>query len=126
MVDAIHELAEGRIGMIAFTSSPQVERLIAVARDAGLEAQMRDAFTRVRIAAIGPVVEETLRGQGVTTSCARTATSTSSRWCAPSQPPGARGESSLMSQRHRHQETTSIHKFQRPRSSLREFASSRA
>jgi uroporphyrinogen-III synthase len=66
VVDAIHKLAEGRIGMIAFTSSPQVERLIAVARDAGLEAQMREAFTRVRIAAIGPVVEETLRGQGVT------------------------------------------------------------
>ena len=65
VVDAIHGLAEGRIGMIAFTSSPQVERLVAVARDAALEAELREAFTRVRIAAIGPVVEETLRRHGV-------------------------------------------------------------
>ncbi len=65
VIDAIHMLAAGRIGMIAFTSSPQVERLIAVARDAALEAELREVFTRVRIAAIGPVVEETLRGHGV-------------------------------------------------------------
>jgi uroporphyrinogen-III synthase len=66
VIDAIHMLAAGRIGMIAFTSSPQVERLIAVARASALEAQLREVFTRVRIAAIGPVVEETLRRHGVT------------------------------------------------------------
>jgi uroporphyrinogen-III synthase len=65
VIDAIHMLTDGRIGMIAFTSSPQVERLISVAREAALEAQLRDVFTRVRIAAIGPVVEETLRRHGV-------------------------------------------------------------
>jgi uroporphyrinogen-III synthase len=59
-------LAAGRIGMIAFTSSPQVERLIAVAREAALEEQLREVFSHVRIAAIGPVVEETLRRHGVT------------------------------------------------------------
>jgi uroporphyrinogen-III synthase len=66
VIDAIGMLAAGRIGMIAFTSSPQVERLIAVAYEAGLEAQLREDFKRVRIAAIGPVVEETLRRHGVT------------------------------------------------------------
>ena len=66
VIDAIHMLAAGRIGMIAFTSSPQVERLIAVSRDGALEAKLREVFARVRIAAIGPVVEETLRGHGVT------------------------------------------------------------
>ena len=66
MIDAIHMLVAGRIGMIAFTSSPQVERLIAVARGAALESQLREVFTRVRIAAVGPVVEETLRRHGVT------------------------------------------------------------
>ncbi len=66
VTEAIRMLAAGRIGMIAFTSSPQVERLVEVARQAGLEAELREAFTRVRIAAIGPVVEETLRGHGVT------------------------------------------------------------
>ncbi|MGA2639141.1 uroporphyrinogen-III synthase [Methylocella sp.] len=66
VIDAIHMLVAGRIGMIAFTSSPQVERLIAVARGAALESQLREVFTRVRIAAVGPVVEETLRRHGVT------------------------------------------------------------
>lgn len=66
VIEAIWMLAAGRIGMIAFTSSPQVERLVAVAREAALEAQLREVFTRVRIAAIGPVVEETLRRHGVT------------------------------------------------------------
>jgi len=66
VIEAIRMLAAGNIGMIAFTSSPQVERLIAVAREAALEPQLREIFTRVRIAAIGPVVEETLRRHGVT------------------------------------------------------------
>ena len=65
VIDAIRSLAAGRIGMIAFTSSPQVERLVEVARKAGLEAELREAFARIRIAAIGPVVEETLRRHGV-------------------------------------------------------------
>ena len=65
VVGAIHAMAAGRVGMIAFTSSPQVERLFEVARQTELERQLREALTRVRIAAIGPVVEETLRRRGV-------------------------------------------------------------
>lgn len=60
----IRSLAAGRIGMIAFTSSSQVERLFEVAREAGLERQLHEAFARVRIAAVGPVVEETLYRYG--------------------------------------------------------------
>jgi uroporphyrinogen-III synthase len=66
VTEAIRMLIDGRIGMIAFTSSPQVERLVEVAREAGLEMELREAFRRIRIAAIGPVVEETLRSHGVT------------------------------------------------------------
>jgi uroporphyrinogen-III synthase len=66
VVDAIRGLVEGRIGMIAFTSTPQVERLVEVAREAGLLQQLTGALTRVRIAAVGPVVEEALRRHGVT------------------------------------------------------------
>ena len=63
---AIRELAQGRIGMIAFTSSPQVERLIDVARASGLEATLLAALTRRdAVAAIGPVVEEALRQHGI-------------------------------------------------------------
>ncbi|MBV8650327.1 MAG: uroporphyrinogen-III synthase [Alphaproteobacteria bacterium] len=75
VVDTIRALASGSIGMIAFTSSPQVERLVEVAREAGLTAQLGEAFTRVRIAAIGPVVEETLRRHGVAGTILRPETS---------------------------------------------------
>jgi uroporphyrinogen-III synthase len=68
VVDMIRALGSGKIGMVAFTSSPQVERLVDVAREAGLAAQLSEAFTRVKIAAIGPVVEETLRRHGFAAS----------------------------------------------------------
>lgn len=60
----IRDLTSGKIDMIAFTSSPQVERLFEVARETGLERELHKAFARVRIAAIGPVVEETLQRYG--------------------------------------------------------------
>lgn len=65
VAEAIGAMASGRIDMIAFTSTPQVERLVEVAREAGLAARLGEAFQRVRIAAIGPVVEEALRRHGV-------------------------------------------------------------
>jgi uroporphyrinogen-III synthase len=66
VADAIKGLIAGRIGMLAVTSSAQVERLLQVARDAKLEDALLLAFERVPVAAIGPVVEETLRRHGVT------------------------------------------------------------
>ena len=65
VVAAIEDMIAGKIDVIAFTSSPQVERLFAVAREAGLEAQLKGAFARVGVASIGPVVEETLHRLGV-------------------------------------------------------------
>ena len=62
---AINWIADGGIEMIAFTASSQVERLFAVARETGLEAKLRSGMTRVAVAAIGPVVEQTLRAHGV-------------------------------------------------------------
>jgi uroporphyrinogen-III synthase len=66
VADAIRSMIDGRTDMVAFTSSPQIERLLAVAEDAGLIAELRRAFdrvdlARVDIAAVGPVVEATLR-----------------------------------------------------------------
>jgi uroporphyrinogen-III synthase len=68
VAQAIRAMAAGEIGMIAFTASPQIERLMTVARDAGLEKVLADGFARTPIAAIGPVVEETLRRFGVTSA----------------------------------------------------------
>jgi uroporphyrinogen-III synthase len=67
VVAAIEDIIAGRIDVIAFTSSPQVERLFTVARDAGLEPKLKEAFTRIGVASIGPVVEETLHRLGIDT-----------------------------------------------------------
>jgi uroporphyrinogen-III synthase len=66
VLDMVSALASGRIDMIAFTSSPQVERLFEVAREAGIAKQFDEVLQHTRIAAIGPIVEQTLRLHGVT------------------------------------------------------------
>jgi uroporphyrinogen-III synthase len=63
---AIAEMAAGRVDAIAFTSSPQVARLVAVAREGGGEEQLRAGLARTLVAAIGPVVAEALAKIGVT------------------------------------------------------------
>jgi uroporphyrinogen-III synthase len=62
---AIESLAAGAVDMIAFTASPQVERLFAVARETGLEDALRSGLGRTPVAAIGPVVEEALHARGI-------------------------------------------------------------
>jgi uroporphyrinogen-III synthase len=57
----LESLAAGSVDAIAFTSSPQVERLFAVA-DA---ARVREALRHTLIAAVGPVVADALRRHGV-------------------------------------------------------------
>jgi uroporphyrinogen-III synthase len=63
--DAVRELlsqmAAGRIDIIAFTSSPQVDRLFAV----GGEDLCKAAFARTQVAAIGPVVVDALARRNV-------------------------------------------------------------
>jgi uroporphyrinogen-III synthase len=66
VVEAIRMLAEGTVGMIAFTSSPQVDRLVEVAAETGMEAELRRGLQQVPVAAIGPIVEEKLNEHGIT------------------------------------------------------------
>ena len=54
-----------RVDAIAFTSASQVDRLFQVAAEAGAEARLRAALTHARVAAIGPIVVETLQRHGV-------------------------------------------------------------
>jgi uroporphyrinogen-III synthase len=54
-------LAQGSVDAIAFTSTPQVERLFAAAP----AAQVRAALARTLVAAVGPVVAATLERHGV-------------------------------------------------------------
>jgi uroporphyrinogen-III synthase len=55
------QLAEGSIDAIAFTSSAQIDRLIAVVTEEGARA----ALANTLVAAIGPVVAEKLRRHGM-------------------------------------------------------------
>lgn len=57
----VDRLREGRIDAIAFTSSAQIERLMAVAS----EEAGRSALANTLVAAIGPVVADTLRRHGI-------------------------------------------------------------
>lgn len=57
----IDQLRESRVDAIAFTSSAQIERLIAVVS----EDDARSALANTLVAAVGPVVAETLRRHGI-------------------------------------------------------------
>jgi uroporphyrinogen-III synthase len=62
--DLLRLMASGKVDAIAFTSSPQVNRLFAV----GPADLVRTALERTAVAAIGPVVAETLALQGIPVS----------------------------------------------------------
>jgi uroporphyrinogen-III synthase len=64
--ELIDHMADGRVDVLIFTSSPQVERLFEVAREIGSQTQLDAGLKRVRIAAVGPVVAETLQAKGRT------------------------------------------------------------
>lgn len=50
---------------MAFTSSPQVRRLFQIAGKTGREVQLRESLNSIVVAAVGPVVADSLREQGV-------------------------------------------------------------
>jgi uroporphyrinogen-III synthase len=60
----IRAMADGKVDAIAFTSSPQVERLKDVARTRGLENELALGFAKTRIAAVGPVVAAAVEALG--------------------------------------------------------------
>ena len=59
--DLVGQLRAGKVDAIAFTSSAQVERLTAVAS----EEEVRAALADTVVAAIGPLVADTLRRHGI-------------------------------------------------------------
>src|SRR3569833_292667 len=66
VIELIRRLDEGRVDVIAFTSGPQVARLWDVAARSGLEESLMRGLGRTRVAAVGPLVADTLRAKGVT------------------------------------------------------------
>lgn len=65
VVELIERLAGHGVDAIAFTSKSQVERLLKLARTSGLEAELAAGLDATCVAAVGPVVAETLRAAGV-------------------------------------------------------------
>jgi uroporphyrinogen-III synthase len=66
LVRLIHDLVAGRIDVLAFTSSPQVTHLFAVAERLGLRERLATALRdTVPVAVVGPVCEAALAERGV-------------------------------------------------------------
>jgi uroporphyrinogen-III synthase len=65
VVELIDQMAGGTVDAIAFTSSPQVQRLFEVAAARGREVALQAALRSIQIGAIGPVVADELRRRGV-------------------------------------------------------------
>ncbi|MGY4596847.1 uroporphyrinogen-III synthase [Bradyrhizobium sp. GM22.5] len=67
IVNAIDDMAEGRIDAIALTNLGQVRRLLEAARAHGSEARLRAGFERTLIASVGPAVSGELTAHGLRT-----------------------------------------------------------
>lgn len=66
LIRLVHDLVDGRIDIIAFTSSPQIKHLFVVADRLGLrEAVVRALRDRLTVAVVGPVSEAALRELGI-------------------------------------------------------------
>jgi uroporphyrinogen-III synthase len=68
VVALIERMASGAIDVIAFTSSPQVRRLLEVAKATQREQALETALRATAIAAVGPVVAEDLQRRGFNVS----------------------------------------------------------
>ena len=65
VVALIHQLAEGAIDALLFTSQPQYKRLATVAKKAGLELLLTAGLEVTIVGAIGPVMADYLQSEGV-------------------------------------------------------------
>jgi len=65
VIALIEQLAAGEIDVIAFTSAQQVTRLYGVAAANRLEDDLAKAWSHAIVAAVGPIVAETLQSRGV-------------------------------------------------------------
>jgi uroporphyrinogen-III synthase len=57
----IHELCAGRVQVVLFTSGPQAGALLQVAKQRGLEDELRAALARCALGSVGPSCSEALK-----------------------------------------------------------------
>jgi uroporphyrinogen-III synthase len=65
VVELIRKMAAGEVDAIIFTSSAQSDRIFEVAKEHNLESELRQGLDKVRVAAVGPIMAETLHEKGV-------------------------------------------------------------
>jgi len=65
VLELIAEMGSGSFDCLVFTSSPQVDRLHEVAKEANREPDLLRGYERVAVASVGPLVTEALRSRGV-------------------------------------------------------------
>jgi uroporphyrinogen-III synthase len=65
VVDLIHQIADGSVDAIVFTSSPQVDRLFEVTEERQMGERLKQGLAKTMVAAVGPVVQENLQRRGV-------------------------------------------------------------
>lgn len=65
MREAVRRLAAGEVDVMLLTSSVQLEHLLRIAAESGVEDAVRQACTRLVIASIGPTTSETLAELGL-------------------------------------------------------------
>jgi uroporphyrinogen-III synthase len=65
VVELIGKMAAGEVDAIIFTSSAQSDRIFEVAKEHNLESELRQGLDKVRVAAVGPIMAETLHEKGV-------------------------------------------------------------
>src|SRR5215468_698317 len=65
VVELIERIADGTVDAIAFTSSPQVQRLFAVAAANRREEALQAGLRAMQVGAVGPVVADELRRHGL-------------------------------------------------------------
>jgi uroporphyrinogen-III synthase len=65
VVELIDRMADGGVDVIAFTSSPQVQRLFDAAAATRRGETLSRALQKTRIAAVGPIVADELRRRGL-------------------------------------------------------------
>jgi uroporphyrinogen-III synthase len=61
----LEQAAAGGIDVLVFTSTPHADRLHQVIEQNGMEALWRTAVGRMKLAAVGPIVAQSLRKRGL-------------------------------------------------------------
>ncbi len=63
--EALAAIAGGKVPVVLFTNANQVENVMQVARDGGLDERVRAALARGVVASVGPIASESLRNHGI-------------------------------------------------------------